>query len=133
MYSHQSTFNISPLEHICCLTEVQSAVLKSTEIKLISLRKGVYFGSWIIQGQNSVDVCCENGLDDRSWRKGISFWNVTYSREVEARLLAVEEIKDSNNYKLEDIGGLLTRLPDLEKGLVRIHYGRVLSPYITLT
>lgn len=55
---------------------------------------------------------------------------VTYSREVEARLLAVEEIKDSNNYKLEDIGGLLTRLPDLEKGLVRIHYGRVLSPLV---
>jgi DNA mismatch repair ATPase MutS len=48
-------------------------------------------------------------------------------REVEARLAAVEEIKDSTNYKLEDIAGLLTRLPDLEKGLVRIHYGRVRS------
>jgi hypothetical protein len=37
----------------------------------------------------------------------------------------VEEIKESTNYKLEDIAGLLTRLPDLEKGLVKIHYGRV--------
>jgi DNA mismatch repair ATPase MutS len=50
---------------------------------------------------------------------------VTYNREVDARLAAVEEIKESNNYKLEDVGGLLTHLPDLEKGLVRIHYGRV--------
>jgi len=49
-------------------------------------------------------------------------------REVEARLTAVEEIKESTNYKLEDIASLLTRLPDLEKGLVRIHYGRVSSP-----
>jgi hypothetical protein len=46
-------------------------------------------------------------------------------REVEARLAAVEEIKESTNYKLEDVASLLTRLPDLEKGLVRIHYGRV--------
>ena len=38
----------------------------------------------------------------------------------------MEEIKESTNYKLEDIAGLLTRLPDLEKGLVRIYYGRVL-------
>jgi DNA mismatch repair ATPase MutS len=48
-------------------------------------------------------------------------------REVEARLAAVEEIKESTNYKLEDVASLLTRLPDLEKGLVRIHYGRVQS------
>jgi len=47
--------------------------------------------------------------------------------EMEARLAAVEEIKESTNYKLEDIGTLLSRLPDLEKGLVRIHYGRVSS------
>ena len=46
---------------------------------------------------------------------------------MEARLAAVEEIKESTNYKLEDIGTLLSRLPDLEKGLVRIHYGRVSS------
>jgi DNA mismatch repair protein MSH3 len=53
--------------------------------------------------------------------------------EVDARLAAVEEIKESTNYKLEDIASLLTRLPDLEKGLVRIHYGRVLSYYSCLT
>ena len=47
--------------------------------------------------------------------------------EIEARLAAVEEVKESTNYKLEDIGTLLSRLPDLEKGLVRIHYGRVSS------
>ena len=47
------------------------------------------------------------------------------SREVEARLAAVAEMKDSTSYKLEDLSQLLTRLPDLEKGLVRIHYGRV--------
>ena len=47
--------------------------------------------------------------------------------EVEARLDAVQEIKESTNYKLEHLSGLLTRLPDLEKGLVRIHYGRVPS------
>lgn len=50
------------------------------------------------------------------------------SREIEARLGAVEEIKESTNYKLEDVASLLTRLPDLEKGLVRIHYGRCTRP-----
>jgi len=55
-------------------------------------------------------------------------YGLTLGREVEARLAAVEEIKESTNYKLEDIASLLTRLPDLEKGLVRIHYGRVLVP-----
>jgi DNA mismatch repair protein MSH3 len=49
----------------------------------------------------------------------------TDGREVEARLAAVGEMKESTNYKLEDLASLLTRLPDLEKGLVRIHYGRV--------
>jgi len=53
--------------------------------------------------------------------------------EVEARLSAVEEIKESTNYKLEDVAGLLTRLPDLEKGLVRIHYGRVSESQILIT
>ena len=54
------------------------------------------------------------------------FWvNVS---EVQARVDAVEEIKESTNYKLDDLSSLLTRLPDLEKGLVRIHYGRVSSP-----
>ena len=48
-----------------------------------------------------------------------------WDSEVEARLSAVEEIKESTNYKLEDVAGLFARLPDLEKGLVRIHYGRV--------
>jgi len=51
-----------------------------------------------------------------------------YNREIQARLDAVQELKESTNYKLEDLAGLLTRLPDLEKGLVRIHYGRVPSP-----
>jgi DNA mismatch repair protein MSH3 len=63
----------------------------------------------------------------------MSLWIMTDDREVEARLAAVEEIKESNNYKLEDVGGMLTRLPDLEKGLVRIHYGRVLSFALYLT
>jgi len=49
-------------------------------------------------------------------------------REVEARLAAVEEMKESTNYKLDDLATLLARLPDLEKGLVRIHYGRVIPP-----
>jgi DNA mismatch repair ATPase MutS len=47
--------------------------------------------------------------------------------EVEARLDSVEEIKETTNYKIEDVASFLTRLPDLEKGLVRIHYGRVLA------
>jgi DNA mismatch repair ATPase MutS len=51
-------------------------------------------------------------------------FNLTTS-DIQARLNAVEEIKETTNYKLEDLAGLLTRLPDLEKGLVRIHYGRV--------
>jgi hypothetical protein len=45
----------------------------------------------------------------------------------------VEEVKESTNYKLEDIATLLTRLPDLEKGLVRIHYGRVSAPSMCCT
>jgi len=53
------------------------------------------------------------------WKYGLM------AREVEARLAAVEEMKNSTSYKLEDLSQLLTRLPDLEKGLVRIHYGRV--------
>jgi DNA mismatch repair protein MSH3 len=52
---------------------------------------------------------------------------LTYS-EIKARLGAVEEIKESTSYKLEDAANLLTRLPDLEKGLVRIHYGRCSRP-----
>jgi DNA mismatch repair ATPase MutS len=54
------------------------------------------------------------------------FW--VNGSEVQARVDAVEEIKESTNYKLDDLSSLLTRLPDLEKGLVRIHYGRVSSP-----
>jgi len=54
------------------------------------------------------------------------FW--VNGSEVQARLDAVEEIKESTNYKLDDLSSLLTRLPDLEKGLVRIHYGRVPFP-----
>lgn len=53
------------------------------------------------------------------------FW--ANGSEVQARVDAVEEIKESMNYKLDDLSSLLTRLPDLEKGLVRIHYGRVPS------
>jgi DNA mismatch repair ATPase MutS len=48
--------------------------------------------------------------------------------EIEARLGAVEECNESSNYRLEDLATLLSRLPDLEKGLVRIHYGRVPPP-----
>ena len=50
------------------------------------------------------------------------------SSELEARLDAVEEIKESTNYKLEDVASLLSHLPDLEKGLMRIHYGRCTRP-----
>ena len=54
-----------------------------------------------------------------------SWYVLLMGSEVEARLNAVEEIKESTNYKLEHLSSLLNRLPDLEKGLVRIHYGRV--------
>ena len=65
---------------------------------------------------------------DPCWLEGKPHRNYLINREVEARLAAVEEIKESTNYKLEDVASLLARLPDLEKGLVRIHYGRCTRP-----
>jgi DNA mismatch repair ATPase MutS len=64
-------------------------------------------------------------------REAITFEKVSTSlivlttSDIQDRLDAVEEFKDSTNYKVNELEGLLTRLPDLEKGLVRIHYGRV--------
>lgn len=47
-------------------------------------------------------------------------------KQLEARIKAVEEIKTSRSPKLDVLRNLLTQVNyDLEKGLIRIYYGRV--------
>ncbi|KAK9491801.1 muts domain V-domain-containing protein [Lipomyces doorenjongii] len=44
--------------------------------------------------------------------------------ELELRVAAVEEIKESRSERWSTLVSLLAKLPDLENGLIRIHYGR---------
>lgn len=44
--------------------------------------------------------------------------------QLELRAAAVEEMRDSNDLRLEKLSRLLAHLPDLESGLMKIYYGR---------
>ncbi|KAI5795094.1 muts domain V-domain-containing protein [Geopyxis carbonaria] len=49
--------------------------------------------------------------------------------QLEARIAAVEEIRDGSNPKIETLKTLLSRISyDLEKGLIRIYYGKCTRP-----
>jgi DNA mismatch repair protein MSH3 len=45
--------------------------------------------------------------------------------EIELRSQAVTELKNKFDSKIDAISGLMKRLPDLEKGLINVHYKRV--------
>lgn len=47
------------------------------------------------------------------------------TRQLNERIDAVEELLKTDNPKKAHAQSLLKQLPDLEKGLSRIHYGRV--------
>ncbi|KAJ8104123.1 muts domain V-domain-containing protein [Lipomyces tetrasporus] len=44
--------------------------------------------------------------------------------QLELRIAAVEEVKESRSERWSTLVSLLAKLPDLENGLIRIHYGR---------
>ncbi|KAK7205571.1 DNA mismatch repair protein Msh3 [Myxozyma melibiosi] len=44
--------------------------------------------------------------------------------KLELRTAAVEELKQGNNPRIEKLSRILAQLPDLETGLMKIHYGR---------
>lgn len=44
---------------------------------------------------------------------------------METRINAVEELITTENPKIKELASLLRQLPDLEKGLCRVHYGKV--------
>ncbi|KAK9473318.1 DNA mismatch repair protein Msh3 [Dipodascopsis tothii] len=49
---------------------------------------------------------------------------LTDRERLEERLAAVDELKGSRSPHVERLCGVLAKMPDLERGLVRIHYGR---------
>ncbi|KAK9240675.1 muts domain V-domain-containing protein [Lipomyces kononenkoae] len=55
---------------------------------------------------------------------------LTDREELELRVAAVEEIKESRSERWSTLVSLLAKLPDLENGLIRIHYGRCTRPEI---
>ncbi|KAK9456659.1 muts domain V-domain-containing protein [Dipodascopsis uninucleata] len=43
---------------------------------------------------------------------------------LEQRIQAIEVFKDGDDIRVEHLSNLLSKLPDLENGLIRVHYGR---------
>src|SRR5215471_2354432 len=72
MCLRRSTLSIFLREHTCCSMAVQLAVWRYIGIKPISQRREVYYGYWIIQGQNSEGECYGSGLVDHFSQDGNS-------------------------------------------------------------
>ena len=66
---------------------------------------------------------CKTAFGKRQLRRWVSR-PLTDIKALQERLDCVTEIVESTDYRLGKLRGLLGGLPDLERGLARVHYGR---------
>ncbi|ODQ64665.1 hypothetical protein NADFUDRAFT_52294 [Nadsonia fulvescens var. elongata DSM 6958] len=106
----------------------------------------------LLNGNALASLEIYNNQTDNS-EKGSLFWVLDHTRtkfgqrllkkwvgkplldreQLEIRISIIEELKSDFNDKIEKITKNMTKLPDLEKGLLRIHYGRCsLSELLTI-